>query len=74
MKPTDPEEDVNRGMVIGILLVVHDVKEPLPASYYDVTIMIEEKIVIRYLSDVPNALLDGTAIHAGLSKGLEIHL
>ena len=58
MKPTDPEEDVIKGMVIGVLLVVEDVKEPLPASYNDVALVIEEKIVIRHLGDVPNAFVN----------------
>ncbi|KAF3856857.1 hypothetical protein F7725_017580 [Dissostichus mawsoni] len=43
-EPTDPEEDVLKGSVIGILLVVEDVKEPLPASYNDVALVIEERI------------------------------
>lgn len=58
MKPTDPEEDVIKGMVIGILSVVEDVKEPLPASYFDVALVIEERIVIRHLGDVPNAFVN----------------
>ncbi|KAK1892158.1 Cilia- and flagella-associated protein 43 [Dissostichus eleginoides] len=57
-EPTDPEEDVIKGMVIGILLVVEDVKEPLPASYNDVALVIEERIVIRHLGDVPNAFVN----------------
>ncbi|KAF3837685.1 hypothetical protein F7725_009453, partial [Dissostichus mawsoni] len=57
-EPTDPEEDVIKGMVIGILSVVEDVKEPLPASYNDVALVIEEKIVIRHLGDVPNAFVN----------------
>lgn len=56
MKPTDPEEDVIKGMVIGILLVSEDVKGPL--SYSDVAIVIEEKIVVRHLGDVPNAFVN----------------
>ncbi|KAF0035377.1 hypothetical protein F2P81_013135 [Scophthalmus maximus] len=55
-EPTDPEEDVIKGMVIGILLVSEDVKEPL--SYSDVAIVIEEKIVVRHLGDVPNAFVN----------------
>ncbi|KAL1281495.1 hypothetical protein QQF64_000298 [Cirrhinus molitorella] len=42
--PTDPGEDFIKGMVIGILLVVEDVKEPLPVSYNDVAIVIEERL------------------------------
>lgn len=45
-------------MVIGILLVIEDVKEPLPVSYNDVAIVIEEKIVMRHLGDVPNAFVN----------------
>jgi len=58
MKPTDPEEDFIKGMAIGILLVVEDVKEPLPVSYNDVAIVIEEKIVIHHLADVPNTVVN----------------
>ncbi|KAM7423443.1 hypothetical protein PAMA_000002 [Pampus argenteus] len=47
MKPTDPRDDVIKGMVIGILLVIEDVKEPLPVSYDDVAIAIQEKIVMH---------------------------
>ncbi|XP_050957701.1 uncharacterized protein LOC127158727 isoform X2 [Labeo rohita] len=57
-EPTDPGEDFIKGMVIGILLVVEDVKEPLPVSYNDVAIVIEEKIVMRHLGDVPNAFVN----------------
>ncbi|KAI2650755.1 Separin [Labeo rohita] len=53
-----PGEDFIKGMVIGILLVVEDVKEPLPVSYNDVAIVIEEKIVMRHLGDVPNAFVN----------------
>uniref|UniRef100_A0A3B4ZA88 Uncharacterized protein n=1 Tax=Stegastes partitus TaxID=144197 RepID=A0A3B4ZA88_9TELE len=56
--PTDPEEDVIKGMVIGILLVIEDVKEPLPVSYNDVAIVIMENIVMRHLGDVPNAFVN----------------
>ncbi len=58
MKPTDPGEDVIKGMVIGILLVVEDVKEPLPVSYNDVAIVIEENIVMCHLGDVANAFVN----------------
>lgn len=58
MKPTDPEEDLIKGMVIGILLVAEDVKEPLPVSYNDVAIVIEENIVVRHLGDVPKAFVN----------------
>ncbi|KAL3040723.1 hypothetical protein OYC64_011677 [Pagothenia borchgrevinki] len=49
-EPTDPEKDVIKGMVIGIL--------SLPASYNDVALVIEERIVIRHLGDVPNAFVN----------------
>lgn len=58
MKPTDPEEDIIKGMAIGILLVVEDVKEALPVSYNDVAIVIEERIVMHHLGDVPNAFVN----------------
>ena len=35
--------DVIKGMVIGILLVDEDVKEPLPAFYNDVALVIKGK-------------------------------
>uniref|UniRef100_A0A673CXF2 Uncharacterized protein n=1 Tax=Sphaeramia orbicularis TaxID=375764 RepID=A0A673CXF2_9TELE len=43
-------KDVIKGMVIGILLVAEDVKEPLPVSNNDVAIVIEEKIVLRHFA------------------------
>ncbi|XP_026119256.1 uncharacterized protein LOC113098413 [Carassius auratus] len=57
-EPTDPGEDFIKGMVIGIILVVEDVKEPLPVSYNDVAIIIEEKIFMRHLGDVPNTFVN----------------
>lgn len=58
MKPTDPEEVVIKGMVIGIHLVAEDVKEPLPNFYNDVAVIIEENIIVRHLGDVPNAFVN----------------
>ena len=58
MKPTVPGEDVIKGMWIGILLVVEDLKKPLLVSYNDVAIVIEERIVMRHLGDVPNAFVN----------------
>uniref|UniRef100_A0A3Q0RDX7 Uncharacterized protein n=1 Tax=Amphilophus citrinellus TaxID=61819 RepID=A0A3Q0RDX7_AMPCI len=55
MKPTDSEEGITKGMITGILLVAEDVKEPLPVFYNDVGIVIEEKVIILHLHDVPNA-------------------
>ena len=43
---------------LGIIFVVEDVKEPLPVFYNDVAIVIEEKIVMRHLDDVPNAFVN----------------
>ncbi|KAI4871625.1 hypothetical protein NFI96_013405, partial [Prochilodus magdalenae] len=56
-EPTD-REDVIKGMTIGILAVVEDVKEPLPAIYSDVVLVIEEHAVLRKLGDVPNAFMN----------------
>lgn len=58
MKPTDPEGGVIKGMVIGIFLVAEDVKEPLPVSYNDVAIVIEENIVVHHLGNVPKAFVN----------------
>ncbi len=58
IKPSDCEEDVIKGVVIGILVVVEDVMDPLPAFYNDVALMIEEEVVMRHLSDIPNAFLN----------------
>ncbi|KAL7828963.1 hypothetical protein SRHO_G00325970 [Serrasalmus rhombeus] len=53
-EPTDREDDVIKGMTIGILAVVEDVKEPLPAIYSDVVLIVEKHVVLRKLGDVPN--------------------
>ncbi len=45
-----------KGVVIGILVVVEDVMDP--AFYNDVALMIEEEVVMRHLSDIPNAFLN----------------
>ena len=57
MKSTDSEEDAIKGIVIG-LLVIEDVKEPLPVSYNDVAIVITEKIAMRHLGNVRNAFVN----------------
>ncbi|KAI4887256.1 hypothetical protein NFI96_021995, partial [Prochilodus magdalenae] len=57
IKPTD-HKDVIKGMTIGILPVVEDVKEPLPAIYSDVVLVVEEHAVLRKLGDVPNAFMN----------------
>ncbi|XP_057184230.1 sterile alpha motif domain-containing protein 3-like [Triplophysa rosa] len=49
--PSDREEDVIKGVVIGILVVVENVIEPLPSFYNDV-------VVMRHLRDIPNAFLN----------------
>lgn len=58
IKPRDREDDVINGVVIGILLVVENVMDPLPAFYNEVALVIEEEVVMRHLSDVPNAFLN----------------
>ena len=50
----------SRVMVIRILFV-EVVKEPLPASYKDVALVIEDKVVIRHLDVVPNAFVNLTS-------------
>ncbi|RXN32640.1 sterile alpha motif domain-containing 3-like protein [Labeo rohita] len=57
-EPSDREEDEIKGVVIGILVVVENVMEPLPAFYNDVALVIEEEVVMRHLSDIPNAFLN----------------
>ncbi|KAK2865814.1 hypothetical protein Q7C36_001870 [Tachysurus vachellii] len=57
-EPSDHEEDVIKGVVIGILVVVENVMEPLPAFYNDVALVIEEEVVMRHLTDIPNAFLN----------------
>lgn len=52
------KDDVINGVVIGILVVVENVMDPLPAFYNDVDQMIEEEVIICHLSDVPNAFLN----------------
>ncbi|KAL1282052.1 hypothetical protein QQF64_000855 [Cirrhinus molitorella] len=56
-KPSDSEEDVIKGMVIGILVVVENVMEPLPVFYNGVALVIEEKVLMRQQSDIPIAFL-----------------
>ncbi|KAI4876756.1 hypothetical protein NFI96_027234 [Prochilodus magdalenae] len=56
-EPTD-RKDVIKGMTIGILAVVEDVKEPLPAIYSDVVLVMKEHAVLRKLGDVPNAFMN----------------
>ena len=58
MKPSDIEEEVIKGVVIGILLVVENVMEPQSAFYNDVVLVIEEEVVMRHLSEVPNTFLN----------------
>nr|XP_054586819.1 uncharacterized protein LOC129152454 [Nothobranchius furzeri]XP_054586820.1 uncharacterized protein LOC129152454 [Nothobranchius furzeri] len=56
-EPTDAEDDLIKGIVVGILLVLEDVSEPLPSFFVDVAIVLEANIVIRHLRDLPNAFM-----------------
>ncbi|KAI7795713.1 hypothetical protein IRJ41_003855 [Triplophysa rosa] len=56
--PSDHEEDVIKDVVIGILVVVENVMEPIPSFYNDVVLVIEEEVVMRHLRDIPNAFLN----------------
>lgn len=56
-EPTDSEDDLIRGVVVGILLVLEDVNDPLPSFYYDIAIVLEANIVIRHLCDLPGAFM-----------------
>nr|XP_054606034.1 sterile alpha motif domain-containing protein 3-like isoform X1 [Nothobranchius furzeri] len=55
-EPTDAEDDLIKGIVVGIL-VLEDVSEPLPSFFVDVAIVLEANIVIRHLRDLPNAFM-----------------
>ncbi|XP_057216127.1 uncharacterized protein LOC130570055 [Triplophysa rosa] len=57
-EPSDHEEDVIKDVVIGILVVVENVMEPIPSFYNDVVLVIEEEVVMRHLRDIPNAFLN----------------
>ncbi|KAA0721309.1 hypothetical protein E1301_Tti022331 [Triplophysa tibetana] len=57
-EPSDREEDVIKGVVIGILVFVENVMEPLPSFYNDVALVIEEQVIMRHLTDIPNAFLN----------------
>ncbi len=55
---TDSEEEVIRGMTLGIITVVDDVTDPIPCSCSDVAPVIEESVVLRGLCDIPNAYVN----------------
>ncbi|XP_057192279.1 sterile alpha motif domain-containing protein 3-like isoform X2 [Triplophysa rosa] len=55
---TDSEEEMTRGMTLGILTVVADVTDPIPCSSSDVALVIEEAVVLRGLGDIPNAYVN----------------
>ncbi|CAM4491096.1 unnamed protein product [Leuciscus chuanchicus] len=52
---TDSEEEIIRGMTLGIFIVVEDVTDPIPCDSNDVALVIEEAVVLRGLGDIPNA-------------------
>ncbi len=52
------KDDVIKGVVIGLLVVVENVMDPLPVFYNDVALMIEEEVIMHHLSCVPNAFLN----------------
>ncbi len=47
------KDDVIKGVVIGLLVVVENLMDPLPAFYNDVALMIEEEVIMHHLSCVP---------------------
>lgn len=49
MQHTDSEEEMIRGMTLGILSVVEDVTDPIPCNCRDVALVIEEGVVLRGL-------------------------
>ncbi|KAI7790452.1 hypothetical protein IRJ41_005851 [Triplophysa rosa] len=57
-EPSDHEEDVIKDVVIGILVIVENVMEPIPSFYNDVALVIEEEVVMCHLRDIPNAFLN----------------
>uniref|UniRef100_A0A9J8D3G6 Uncharacterized protein n=1 Tax=Cyprinus carpio carpio TaxID=630221 RepID=A0A9J8D3G6_CYPCA len=54
---TDSEEEMIRGMTLGIITVVEDVTDPIPCDS-DVALVIEEAVVLRGLGDIPNAYVN----------------
>ncbi|MEQ2303404.1 hypothetical protein AMECASPLE_016556 [Ameca splendens] len=57
MKPTDCEDDLIKGMLVGILLVIEYGSEPIPPSYYDFDIVLEANAVTRPLFDLPSSFM-----------------
>ncbi|CAM4510933.1 unnamed protein product [Leuciscus chuanchicus] len=55
---TDSEEEIIRGMTLGIFIVVEDVTDPIPCDSNDVALVIEEAVVLRGLGDIPNAYVN----------------
>ncbi|CAM4572133.1 unnamed protein product [Leuciscus chuanchicus] len=55
---TDSEEEMIRGMTLGIITVVEDVTDPIPCETTDVALVIEEAVVLRGLGDIPNAYVN----------------
>ncbi|CAM4597863.1 unnamed protein product [Leuciscus chuanchicus] len=47
MPHTDSEEDMIRGMTVGIITVVGDVTDPIPCNSSDVALVIEEAVALR---------------------------
>ncbi|MED6265705.1 hypothetical protein CHARACLAT_028283 [Characodon lateralis] len=57
MNPTDCEDDLIKGMLVGILLIIKDVSEPLPSSYCDTIDVLEANVVIRHLCYLPSTVM-----------------
>lgn len=55
---TDSEEEMIRSMTLGIITAVEDVTDPIPCDCNDVTLVIEEAVVLRGLGDIPNAYVN----------------
>ncbi|XP_053491664.1 uncharacterized protein LOC128614296 isoform X1 [Ictalurus furcatus] len=52
---TDSEEELIKGMTVGIITVVGDVMDPIPCDCSDVALVIKEDVI---LGDVPNTFVN----------------
>lgn len=55
---TDSEEELIKGVTVGISTVVDDAMDPIPCDCGDVALVMEEVVVLRNLGDVPNAFVN----------------
>ncbi|XP_053496082.1 uncharacterized protein LOC128617104 [Ictalurus furcatus] len=55
---TDSEEEIIKGMTVGIITVVDDMMDPILCDCSDVALVIEVVIVLRNIGDVPNTFVN----------------